>query len=159
MEKSFVIKLSCVLALYLSVSLTGCSRSTEVWFYGPSGKEEQLEKRIADFHQAVYWADTRGALSLVEPSQRSAIASKLPKETRKEQFVRFDVASSTPTEEDSSIADVTLKVQLYRIPNYRIENVIVKEKWVFHRFGGGWYYSEGDLFSTDTDTDKTSSRQ
>ncbi|MCC6933791.1 MAG: hypothetical protein IT292_11180 [Deltaproteobacteria bacterium] len=142
MKKQFITFL-CFASLVLLLSSCAGYSAVGRWVASDSSRRTQLEKRVSIWHQAIFWADKKSALSVIEPSLEYPLNKIIKKVDRSEEFREFTVESMVLN--DDATATVKSTVKSFKVPSYKLESRVITENWTYRRFGGGWFLSSSDL--------------
>lgn len=127
------------------LGLNACSSTTivDTVFAGEQRKSELLQARLELFNRAVYWGAADEVMAYVEPEQRTKLFRQFKQSRQKEKLVDLNVADVL-FENNSNDAAVEMQIRYYEEPRYVVKTRSEKQKWTYHRFGGGWLLHEAE---------------
>lgn len=136
-------KLTITLIFFIAIFSSSCAYVAESRNILSDGSKRValLEERLGVYTKSLYWGNFDSMGLFVVPSERVNYIAKLKKDLKDQKFVSIDTASTRFLNTDNTEAEVVIEIQYYQVPNFLVKTREEKQKWVFRRFDGGWFYS------------------
>lgn len=140
---NFHILLVSLLLLGIACALTGCSSLASVKHVVAYGDKQEglLQERLVKFTKALYWGSLVEASGYVRRGARSKFYDDAREKQETEKLVDIKVGN-VDFIDDSSSAEVELRIRYYKKPTYLVKSRTEKQVWKYHRFSGGWFLHE-----------------